>query len=66
MARTPVAFVEAVVRFPLYEGDRQDLPWTDFVYAEPGISETGQLGVCQRPCKTISAKVVNAGQDFQD
>lgn len=56
--RTPVAFVEAVVRFPLYEGDTRDSDWSWFEYREPGVTPTGELGVCSRPVTTVRAKII--------
>lgn len=59
--RQPIAFVEAVVRFPLYDGDKIERDsWTDFVYEEPGIHPNGDLGVCRRDCVTVSSKVFPA------
>lgn len=57
--RKPVAYVEAVVRFPLYEGDdpSDEGGYDWFVYEQPGIKD-GELAVCRRPVKKISHKVV--------
>ena len=60
MSRAPIGFLRAVVEFPLYEGDsidRDGARWNDFIYEEPGITPSGELGVCRRTCKTISAEV---------
>lgn len=56
--RKPIGYVEAVVRMPLYAGDRTDGAWRWFEYAEPGITDGGEIGVCRRPVETINAKVV--------
>jgi len=56
--RDPIGYVEAIVRFPLYDGDKTDGSWTWFEYAEPGITTKGGLGVCTRQCTTVRAEVV--------
>ncbi len=58
-ARTPVAFVEATVRFPLYEGDTRESSWNWFEYREPGITAAGELGTCNRPVTVLKASVVD-------
>lgn len=56
--RTPIGFVEATVRFPLYEGDNTDRnAWDWFEFREPGITSTGEIGVCVRKCEVIKAEV---------
>lgn len=60
MKREPIAYLRAVVEFPLYDGDVIDRPpnhWSDFIYEEPGITKDGGLGVCRRECKTINVEV---------
>lgn len=54
-----IGYVEATVRFPLYEGDdllSDEFPW--FVYDAPGIAPDGYFATCRRECQTVSAKVV--------
>jgi len=58
--RIPVAFVEAVVRFPLYEGDTRESSWNWFEYREPGITKTGELGTCNRPVTVLKTEVKDA------
>jgi hypothetical protein len=56
-ARVPIGYVEAVVRFKVFEGDRVDkteFPW--FEYNEPSIAD-GKLASCRRECETIKATV---------
>lgn len=55
--RQPIGFVEATVRFPLYEGDRTDGDWDWFEFREPGINKNGELGTCVRKCEVIKAEV---------
>jgi hypothetical protein len=57
--RTPIAYLIATVKFPLYEGDKIDRPggWNDFIYEEPGIAPGGQLATCRRECQTLEARV---------
>ena len=57
MKREPIGHVIATVKLPLYEGDRTDMNWNDFVYEEPGITDYGSLGVCRRDCETLEARV---------
>jgi hypothetical protein len=64
--RVPIGFVEATVRFPLYEGDKTTTPggysmtWDWFEYNEPGITETGEIGTCRRKCEVLKAEVKRA------
>lgn len=58
--RKPVAFVEATVRFPLYDGDTRNSSWNWFEYREPGVTFTGELGVCSRPVTVLKAEVKDA------
>lgn len=56
--REPIGYVEATVRFKLYEGDKYEdskFPW--FEYAEPGIYGS-ELACCRRECETVGFKVV--------
>ena len=55
--RKPVAFVEATVRFPLYDGDVREGSWNWFEYREPGVTANGELGVCSRPVSVLKAEV---------
>ncbi len=60
MKREPIAYLRAIVEFPLYDGDvidRLQSHWNDFIYEEPGITKDGGLGVCRRECKTLNAEV---------
>ena len=68
--KTQIGYVEAVVRFKLYEGD--DLgsghPW--FIYEEPGIHPDGYLASCRRDVETVNSTVhllaeSNQGHDPQ-
>lgn len=63
MERKVIGRVSSVVEFLLYEGDVmvREGGWNDFVYEEAGITKSGNLGVCKRPCKTISSKVTLTG-----
>ena len=58
--KKPVAFVEAVVRFPLYEEDKRDGCWDWFEYREPGFTENGEIGVCTRLVTVLRAEVKDA------
>ena len=60
--RKPVAYIQAVVRFPVYAEDHHDdnNSWPWFVYEEPGITKNGELGVCRRQCDTISTEIISA------
>lgn len=55
--RKIIGHVVASVKFPLYEGDKIDGKWTWFEYAEPGVTKSGNLGVCTRQCETLEARV---------
>lgn len=56
---TPIGYVEAVVRIPLYRGDDIEHTCWDWIeYAQPGITPQGTIGVCKRVVQLIDAKVV--------
>lgn len=61
--RQPIGYVEATVRFPIYEGDNLESAWDDFVYDEPGITTDGQLSTCTRQCQTLEAHVVQTRKE---
>ncbi len=59
MTKKLIGHIEALVRFPLYEGDKIDRDaWNDFIYEEPGITAKGDLAVCRRECETLSNTLV--------
>ena len=57
--RQPVAFVEATVRFPLYDGDTRESSFDWFEYREPGVTANGEIGCCSRPVTVLRATVVD-------
>lgn len=63
---TPIGYVEATVRIPVYAGDDLDGSWDWFEYAQPGLTPGGEVGVCKRPVQLIDAKVVKARTHEED
>jgi len=56
--RKPIGFVEATVRFPLYEGDQYEGRTFDFFeYREPGITSKGDIGTCVRKVEVVKSEV---------
>lgn len=59
--RTPVGFLEAVVRIPIYAGDRMARtgPGDWWEYASPGVAD-GHLATTNRAVKEMSRRLLNA------
>lgn len=64
MKRQPVAYLEAVVRIPLYAEDKYgpNGPGDWWEYSEPGICADG-LTECRRPVTEISRRMLVADHD---
>lgn len=60
--RKPVAYLEAVVRIPLYDGDEYgpNGPGDWWEYAQPGFGGPTGIGLCRRKVTEISRRIVPA------
>lgn len=53
--RQAIGYLEAIVRIPLYAGDETPGTWWEF--AQPAITDDGQIGVCRRPVTEVSREI---------
>ena len=57
--RVPIGYVEALVCFPLYDGDdiksSNSFDW--FEYHQPSVTNSGKLGECSRLVKVLKVEI---------
>ena len=60
--RTPIGFLEATVRIPIFEGDHYEGngPGDWWEYAQPGVAKGGVLGTCRRKVTEVSRRLILA------